>query len=484
MTEREINRIRKKFILISTLSLFCVMLLMGGCIYLFNTFTVQNESRQILLYIAENDGELPLGEELIVSSDDSYYEEDITEQDIQGTMEWSLRRIFGTEDFQVQSQDSMYATRYFAVLFDDSMEIEEIKASHISAIDNRQAGFYAQYALGCRNPFGNIGRFYYLVAERTSAPGTIVIYLDRTAQLMAINRIVFIALALLGAGTLLAFFFMRLFSDQIVRNEVENAEKQKQFITNASHELKTPLAVIRANTEMQEMMEGETEWTSSTKRQVDRMNGLIQNLVRISRARETEGDEFTLMNIAPAVGETADSFIPVAESDGKILLKEIPDTIFMKASDSRIRQLVSLLTDNAVKYCDPAGTVRVTLSKSGRTVLFSVSNDYADGASVDYSRFLPAERSPYDLFNKRTGKYEHKNHRKEWLRDRPFHRGKSCAVPGWNNLGFLERRKDYFHLQVPRMNVSNQRCDTSVRDRLRNCALLAQIFPNYKAIQK
>ena len=388
MTEREINRIRKKFILISTLSLFCVMLLMGGCIYLFNTFTVQNESRQILLYIAENDGELPLGEELVVSSDDSYYEEDITEQDIQGTMEWSLRRIFGTEDFQVQSQDSMYATRYFAVLFDDSMEIEEIKASHISAIDNRQAGFYAQYALGCRNPFGNIGRFYYLVAERTSAPGTIVIYLDRTAQLMAINRIVFIALALLGAGTLLAFFFMRLFSDQIVRNEVENAEKQKQFITNASHELKTPLAVIRANTEMQEMMEGETEWTSSTKRQVDRMNGLIQNLVRISRARETEGDEFTLMNIAPAVGETADSFIPVAESDGKILLKEIPDTIFMKASDSRIRQLVSLLTDNAVKYCDPAGTVRVTLSKSGRTVLFSVSNDYADGASVDYSRFF------------------------------------------------------------------------------------------------
>ena len=395
MTEREINRIRKKFILTSTLSLFCVMLLMGGCIYLFNTLTMQNESRQVLLYIAENDGELPLDEELIVSSDDPYYEEDITdygeaitEQDIQGTMEWSLRRIFGTEDFQTQSQDSMYATRYFAVLFDDSMEIEEIKASHISAIDNRQAGFYAQYALGRKNPFGSIGRFYYLVAERTSAPGTIVIYLDRTAQLMAIDRIVFIALTLLGAGTLLAFFFMRLFSDQIVRNEVENAEKQKQFITNASHELKTPLAVIRANTEMQEMLEGETEWTSSTKRQVDRMNGLIQNLVRISRARETESDDLSPMNIAPIVRETADSFVPVAESEGKSLLNDIPDTIFMKASDSRVRQLVSLLTDNAVKYCDPAGMVRVSLSKSGRAVLLSVSNDYADGASVDYSRFF------------------------------------------------------------------------------------------------
>lgn len=388
MTERQIDRIRKKFILISTLSLFFVMLLMGSCIYLFSTLTVQNESRQVMRYIAENDGELPLDEDLIVSTDDTNPEEDVYEQEIQESMEWNLRRLFGIEEFQSQSTDSLYSTRYFAVLFDDNEEIEEVKASHIFAMDTKKAGFYARYALNRKNPFGNIGRFYYLVAERSAAPGIIVIYLDRTAQLMSINRIIFIVVALLGIGTLLAFLLMRLFSARIVHNEVENAEKQKLFITNASHELKTPLAVIRANTEMQETLEGETEWTLSTKRQVDYMDGLIQNLVNISRARELEVAELVSMNIVPAVSETADSFLSIAAGEGKTLSRDVPEVLFMKASDSRIRQLVSLLTDNAVKYCDPSGSISVSLSRSGRSVLLSVSNSYAEGATVDYSRFF------------------------------------------------------------------------------------------------
>ena len=397
MTEHEIHRIQKKFITISTLAFFGVMLVMGSCIFLFSILTVRNEVRQIMEYIAENDGELPIPEDVITheladsSGDPSSEISGSSAAPDSGlpreNVVWSLRRIFGVGGITGQTADSLYSTRYFAVLFDPDDKIETVITSHIASIRDSDAEHYAEYVLHSQNRFGSFGRYYYYVAERENE-GTIVIYVDRSAQLMAIYRILFIALMLLIIGTLLAYHFMRIFSSDIVRSETENVERQKQFITNASHELKTPLAVIRANTEMQEMLEGETEWTQSTMRQVDRLNGLVQNLVQISRAQETATGELVIMNIAPAVLDTVESFIPVAAGDGKTLIHKIAATVSMEADESMIRQLVSILVDNAVKYCDPEGTIRVSLVRSVRTAVLTVSNMYADGASVDYTRFF------------------------------------------------------------------------------------------------
>lgn len=398
MTEHEVNRIRKRFTMVSTLTLFAVMFLMGGCIYLFSTVTVQNEAYHILTSIAENDGDLVKPEDTDSSSGSTSAASSAEGSTLSGTetsnsstvnenVEWSLQGIFGIGDIFGETPDYFYTTRYFAVLFDENEQVEQVKTSHITYISEEQAEEYAHIALNKYLHFGSFGRYYYYCGERENG-GTIVIYLDRTAQIMLVNRILFAALSILGLGTVLSFFFMRIFSKNIVRSEIENIEKQKQFITNASHELKTPLAVIRANTEMQEMLDGENEWTQSTIRQVDRMSGLIANLVQISRAQEKADGELKVIDIVPAVSETADSFVPVARSEGKNLEKTLPQSLSVKADDSRIRQLVSLLTDNAVKYCDDGGTVTVSLSKSGRYAVLEVSNDYAEGAEVDYTRFF------------------------------------------------------------------------------------------------
>ena len=391
MTEHEIKRIRNRFIMTSTLTLFCVMLIMGGFIYLFGTITIRNEAQQIMRYIAENDGDLPKPDAIQNNDEESQGSDtdsgDEHDNSFTETMEWSLYSIFGVGDFFDETPDSYYTTRYFAVLFDENETVSVIKTSHIAYIDEEQAEEYARIALDRPFRFGNFGRYYYYCADRESG-GTIVVYLDRTEQLSLMRRVLISVLSILGLGTFLSFFIMRLLSQGFVRTEVENVEKQKQFITNASHELKTPLAVIKANTEMQEMMDGESEWSQSTLRQVDRMTGLIGNLVQIARAQEMTDGELAPTDIAAAVSETADSFAPVAASDGKKLEKEIPDSLVIKSSDSSMRQLTSLLVDNAIKYCDDGGTIKVELTRSRRGAVLTVSNDYAEGANVDYTRFF------------------------------------------------------------------------------------------------
>ena len=198
-----------------------------------------------------------------------------------------------------------------------------------------------------------------------------------------------IALFLTVFGSILAFVIIRIFSNFAIRPEIRNAENQKKFITNASHELKTPLAVIRANTELEMMMHGEDEWNRSTMNQVDRMTGLIQNLVMIARADEKANKEdMAETDVSKVVSDTADTFLPVATQSGKSMRKEISEGVTMLTNEAHIRQLVSLLVDNAIKYCDDGGEIGVLLSQKGKGVRIEISNSYAEGGSQDYSRFF------------------------------------------------------------------------------------------------
>ena len=398
MSEREVGRIRKKFILISTLSFFTVMLLMGLCIYLFSTLALRNEVRQILEFIVENDGDLieRKGEHdrnpdpqnvsvYTIDENDIEVNIDVDENDIDNG--YQIRYILGVGDYLGISREYLYTTRFFAVLFDENDVVEDVKTSHIAYVDDAEALETARKMRSKYRSFGRYQQYYYMVSPRENG-GTIVVCLDRLSQIYSINRIMFSAMALLAVGTLLAFLMMRIFSKKIVRSEVENIERQKQFITNAGHELKTPLAIIRANTEMEEVLNGESEWSRSTMRQVDRMNGLIQNLVKVAKAQETDSGAICEMNISPLVLETAESFKPVAIGMDKKLETNVEETVIMKTEEGKLRQLLSIMIDNAVKYCDDRGTITVETQRSGKCALINVKNSYAEGAKVDYSRFF------------------------------------------------------------------------------------------------
>ena len=401
------------------------MLLIGGMIFLVNYSVVRSQVKDTMDYIIENDGNIQDAQIIEMAgqdasqgtsqgagaaqaagqnasqtdgaaqgssqsaaqaaSDDQMQEIELPTNDY--NVIHFLYEIFGTEQYDYDSPEFSFSTRYFAVSLDTNENVTEIKTNHIEDLTQPDAEYYAKYALRNRFGFGRTGVYYYQV-KRYDNGSFLVVYLDSTNQVNSTYRVLYAALILIGFGVIVTFIFVWTFSRKAIAPEIKNAELQKSFITNASHELKTPLAVIRANTEMQEMLSGETEWTQSTMRQVDRMSGLIQNLVMISRAREKEKTAWIVTDATKAVRETADTFSPVAKQDGKKLEIRADENVKMIASESDIRQLTSLLVDNAIKYCDKDGSIEVALSQKGKGILLCVSNNYADGRNVDYTRFF------------------------------------------------------------------------------------------------
>ena len=180
------------------------------------------------------------------------------------------------------------------------------------------------------------------------------------------------------------------YSRNLVQPFIENDEKQKRFITNASHESKTPLAVISANTEMTEAVGGKTKWTESTRRQVGKLQTLIEDLVVLSRLDEMRDLPLTEMDLSALTTETVESLRDVIEGSGRQLIVDIAPGLWGKVERRSFQQLVSILLDNASKYCDENGKVEVKLvpQKRGKGVGLTISNTYAEGKNVDYSRFF------------------------------------------------------------------------------------------------
>jgi signal transduction histidine kinase len=231
---------------------------------------------------------------------------------------------------------------------------------------------------------------YYYDYERIEG-GILLACMDHQNGLDFTYRLTALTVEISIFALVFTYFLVRVVSADMIRPLAENSRRQREFITNASHELKTPLAVIRSNTEMTEVISGETEWTRSTMKQVERLGGLVQNLILIARSQEQEQSRKTAdLDISQVVRETAESFTSVAASSEKDYSLDIADNVHLTADSSSIQMLCSVLIDNAIKYCDDEGTIEIYLSqkKPYKPVTFSISNTYAEGKDVDYSKFF------------------------------------------------------------------------------------------------
>ena len=340
MNAAAIKKLRRDFILTAMLSFIAVMVFTGGLINISNNLQIQRIARDILDYIVENNGELP--------SHDEDGSEDLPSEAEPGAL------------YQF-SPEIRYSTRYFAVLYGPERKLREVKLGHIHSVDRDEAIDTADSILRRKGSFGTIGQSFYYRTAQYNDGSCIAVVMDASTLIDLNRNIIRSTVMICGIGLLLTLFAVLAVSGHMIQPEIENARRQK------------------------------IEWTQSTLRQVDRLNGLIQNLVMIARAQEAEDpDILGDIDASAAILETVRPYESLALQQGKSLTLDIISGIHMTADESRIRQLAVLLIDNAFKYCDDKGAVSVSFSRHrlGRQVRLIVSNTYAAGKDVDYSRFF------------------------------------------------------------------------------------------------
>ncbi len=295
-----------------------------------------------------------------------------------------------------RSAEMPYQSRYFWVRTDAAGAVTETNLMHIASVTETEASEYAAAVLSEGKEKSFYHSYRYEIVTKDSGE-KLIVFVDMSSQLINIYKLLGQSL-LVGLFALIAMFLLVfLFSGQAVAPVVESLEKQKRFITDAGHELKTPLAVISANVDVLELESGKNEWTSSIRNQIKRMNSLVKNLLTLSRMDEERMRVvFSDFNMSDTIKETAASFQAVAESKDKKYQIDIEDDIHLTGDKNSINQLASLLLDNAIKYSSEKGSIHIMLTKE-KNIVLEVSNtcDSIPSGNLDrlFDRFYRADSS-------------------------------------------------------------------------------------------
>lgn len=360
------------------LSVIILMICFLLPLHLINYFKVGQQLQKTLQFIIDS------GEDL---------QELETEGDTESTtLKDRLLSLFGYTNSVNLSPETRYQLRYFLVSFDGDGEITDVSDSHIAAVDETQAEELAKtyYKRHFKKGFVETddSEYYYLKVENDDG-SAVVGFLDCTREISNFRTFYYSSIGFAVLIVAVLMVIVSAVSHRAMEPYIENMESQKQFITNAGHELKTPLAIISANAEVLEMMNGKSEWTDSILAQVKRGTQLINELITLSRVSEAEETVLTDVDMSAVVKESTDSFRTLVEKQGKKFEVQIAEEVTVRAEVRMLGELVNILIDNASKYCDDGGTVSVFLRKRGKVgAHLFVSNDYADGAGVDYSKFF------------------------------------------------------------------------------------------------
>ena len=330
------------------------------------------------------------------------------------------------------SEESQFRLRYFVVYFDPvNGELRGVDVEHIAAQDTESAEEMARNVLAMNKPTGYYGDYRYRVAGNQD----VVLFLDVSEELSSIRIITFtligIALLFIAAITVIFHFVSKL----IVRPFEENAKMQKQFITDASHELKTPLAIISANAEVLAYKEGENEWLNNITEQVDRTSELVNELLTLNRLEEIDTVmDIERVDLSAIVEESCSDFEQVFSAKNVAVTQNIRSDVVLNGNKNQLKRLVSVLVENASKYATDGGEVRIELKSEGRYTHFNVFNTCEIQPDIDYKHLFDRFYRPDSSRTSKTG--GHGIGLSIAKRIATLHNGSIEAVPEKDGLSF------------------------------------------------
>ena len=370
-----IYRLQRRFILISTISVLVVVAFVFGVILALN-ITSMNRNMDILAdRVSEGGGRFPK------NHDENFKP--------------SKKPPIDEGEFDFITPETPFSTRHFTVFFNSENEITKTFTESIYSIDENTAVEYAKKIISSDKPRGWVSNYRYKIFEVES--GKAIVFVDGSMNRSALMQSTTIAGCVLLGCAALVLILIFIFSKRAVKPIAESYEKQKQFITDANHELKTPLTLILANVEIAQAELGENEWLEDIKAEGHRMTELVNQLVALSRMDE-ENSKMNLTEVAlgELVFDTVSEFEPLASDRGKNLSINIDRSIVYFGDEALLHRLVGILLDNAVKYCDDSGDIAITLEKR-RHIILTVENTYASVGEVElnklFDRFYRADKA-------------------------------------------------------------------------------------------
>lgn len=263
--------------------------------------------------------------------------------------------------------------RYFSVIYNLKDKSFKTDLTHTSFVKQESAIEYAKIVLDKRTDKGYIDGYRYLV--RRKKDGIQITFLSRFAALEAYNDNSATMILFSAVGIAIMTIILIVVSGKVVEPIVKNQEKQKAFITSASHELKTPLTVINADAQLLESEIGENEWLSDIIKQTGRMTEMTHRLVYLSKVEE-QVENFVKIDfpISDLAYEVTQSYRSVAQSCGKDYSADIQNGLTYCGDEKAIREVMTILLDNAFKYSTADGSIKAKLISERRGVRFSVEN--------------------------------------------------------------------------------------------------------------
>lgn len=261
----------------------------------------------------------------------------------------------------------------FSVVLDVDNTIKLVRLSRGELLSDgnfiSEVSYYVESALLQNVKIGSVNSYLFLIENRPY--DKLIVFLDTTSQEQQ-TQVLFDTTLIIGIGMLVVLVIVSSVLSYYATKPVKQAfDKQKAFISDASHELKTPLAVINANVDVLEGEIGQNKWLGYIKDESLRMSELVQELLCLARLDDNSNKAvFAQINLSNTILLTVLPFESTVFESGKTLVTEVDENIMIRADESKIKHLVSILLDNAIKYSDDKGTIRVSLhTHSGKQVL-------------------------------------------------------------------------------------------------------------------
>ena len=380
-----ISKLKRRFIILAMAALAILLAVIIAGMNIINYEKVVSDADERIEVIEENYDRflnvpggsfMPQGD--VIEQDDMDDDEDFDHDDM---FDREDEPFFGRggEKGPFMTRDEAEESRFFVATAGQDGEIQQVNVDRISSVDEGEARSYAKEALSSGKDEGFVGEFRYSVEN--DGPGMRITFLDCGRVLESFRDFLRYSILMSLAGLIVMFGVITFFAGRIVRPVAESYEKQKRFITDAGHEIKTPLAIIKANIDLMDMELDKKrvdkaelkENLDDINSQVDRLTDLTNDLVYLSRMEEGDSLVMTEVPLSDIVSETAASFGPLAEEQGKTIEAKIESMISVQGSTKELEKLLSIVLENAIKYSsDPK--IGVSLKKEGKNAVLEVRN--------------------------------------------------------------------------------------------------------------